>query len=486
MRRILGIWLVVVLVMGRSALSLGGVIALMPLADLSRGVNSVDLSLTERLHRELEKRGYEMIPEDKVMAFMERHRIRWTGYLDRFHVLELNRELGADLVLLGTVTQWGGMAQSVGMALYLIKVEGYQLVWSRVVAYSVQDIKRVLGLGEARDLEDLLPRVFDRLLADLPNGVRRYAGRLPVCDVTGVLISPRYARSGEEMSCTVRLKCMGEEPEYVYLKVDGQEDVIPMVPSGNGFSASWKAPEKEGRFPLNLVMEWDHGSGRKREMFLSSFWVDDEPPRFTLELKKGLKVGKEVVFSHHIVMVPRFIRPEALSRWAIQILDGKGDKVVDEHGEGNLPRVLVWRGQVVGGSAPDGEYTLVLKVWDRAGNMAQASRKVVLRRTPPRVVMEALRDGDRVEVKLKEADEKVPLSYWRLVVKDLKGDVLKEAEGEKLPFSLELPAGVRGELVCNLEVRDILGNRTRVVNRRVKVLTMREKEKEKGGWVESF
>ena len=140
----------------------------------------------------------------------------------------------------------------------------------------------------------------------------------------------------------------------------------------------------------------------------------------------------------------------------------------------------------MGGSAPDGEYTLVLKVWDRAGNMAQASRKVVLRRTPPRVVMEALRDGDRVEVKLKEADEKVPLSYWRLVVKDLKGDVLKEAEGEKLPFSLELPAGVRGELVCNLEVRDILGNRTRVVNRRVKVLTMREKEKEKGGWVESF
>jgi len=480
----LGIWLMVFLLMAVPSLATAGRMALMPLADLSRGVNSVDLSLTDRLHRELENRGFEMIPQEEVLAFMERHRIRWTGYLDRFHVLELNRELGADLVLLGTVTQWGGMADSVGVALYLIKVEGYQLVWSRVVAYSVQDVKRVLGLGEARDLEDLLPRVFDHLLATLPNGVRRYAGRLPVCDVAGVLVSPRYVRSGEEMTCTVKLRCMGEEPEYVYLRVDGQKDVIPMVPSGRGFVATWKAPKEEGRFPLSLVMEWNHGSGRKREMFLSSFWVDDHPPRFALELKKGLRLGDQVVFRHHIVMVPRFSQPEALSRWAIQILDDKGTKVVDEHGDGNLPRVLVWRGQTSGGTAQDGEYILVLKVWDRAGNMAQDSKKVVLRRTPPRVVMEALKDGSKVKVDVRRVGGEVPLSYWRLVVKDRKGDVLKEVEGEKLPYSLELPANGDKELVYNLEVRDVLGNRARLVNRKVKVVTM--KEKKKGGWVESF
>ena len=61
---------------------------------------------------------------------------------------------------------------------------------------------------------------------------------------------------------------------------------------------------------------------------------------------------------------------------------------------------------------------------------------------------------------------------------------MKEVEGEKLPYSLELPANGDKELVYNLEVRDVLGNRARLVNRKVKVVTM--KEKKKGGWVESF
>ncbi len=466
--------------------ALAGRVALLPLADLSQGVNSVNLPLTMVLFHELEKRGFEMISEDEVLSFMARHRIRWTGYLDGFDVLEMNREIDADLVLLGTVTQWGGAGDSVGVVLYLVKADGGRLVWSKASAYSRQDVRHLLGLGDAKSIDDLVPRVLDDLLATLPNGVRRFAGAVPLCDVEGALIVPRYAKGGDEVTCSVKLRCMGEDPTVAYLKF-GSGGSVPMERVGSRYVAKWKAPMEDGRYPVSLVLEWNHGSGRRREFFLSSYWVDSHPPRFALELKKGIPLGDRVVFRHHIVMLPRFSDPEPLSRWSIQILDEKGNAVVDEHGEGSLPRVLVWRGQTSGGSRlREGDFTVVLKVWDRAGNMASSSREVLLRRTPPRVTMEALREGDKVEIKVDGGNGDIPLSYWRLVVRDKQGELLKEVEGERLPASLEIPANGDKEVVCTLEARDLLGNRVRMVNRTLKVVTLREKREQKGKWVEEF
>ena len=127
-----------------------------------------------------------------------------------------------------------------------------------------------------------------------------------------------------------------------------------------------------------------------------------------------------------------------------------------------------------------------MRVWDRAGNMASSSREVLLRRTPPRVTMEALREGGKVEIKVNGGNGDIPLSYWRLVVRDKQGEPLKEVEGERLPASLEIPANGDREVVCTLEARDLLGNRVRMVDRTLKVVTMGEKREQKGKWVEEF
>ncbi len=467
--------------------ALAGRMALLPLADLSQGANSVNLPLTKVLFHELEKRGFEMVPEREVLSFLARHRIRWTGYIDEFNVLGMNREIGADLVLLGTVTQWGGIGDSVGMVLYLIKADGNRLVWSRTSAYSRWDVRHLLGLGDAKSINDLVPRVLDDLLATLPNGVRRFASALPLCDAGGGLVVPRYAKGGEVVTCSVKLRCMGEIPTSVYLKLGSGGSLIPMEKVGSRYVAKWKAPMEDGRYPVSLVLEWNHGSGRKREFFLSSYWVDNSPPRFALELKKGVLLGGKVVFRHHIVMLPRFSHPEPLSRWSIEIVDRKGGTVVDEHGEGNLPRVLVWRGQTSGGNLLNvGDFTITLRVWDRAGNVASASKQVLLRRAPPKVTVEALREGKRVEIRVDGNNGDVPLSYWRLVVRDKKGTLLKEVEGKGLPARLEIPANGDKEVMCTVEARDLLGNRVKMVNKTLKVVTMREKKEQKGKWVEEF
>ena len=118
--------------------------------------------------------------------------------------------------------------------------------------------------------------------------------------------------------------------------------------------------------------------------------------------------------------------------------------------------------------------------------MASSSREVLLRRTPPRVTMEALREGDKVEIKVDGGNGDIPLSYWRLVVRDKQGELLKEVEGERLPASLEIPANGDKEVVCTVEAKDLLGNGVRMVNRTLKVVTLREKREQKGKWVEEF
>ncbi|WP_144436846.1 hypothetical protein [Thermosulfidibacter takaii] len=476
--------MVILLVLVR--VSFAGRMALVPLSDISQGQSGINLLLTRILFDELEKRGFEVISEDKVFSFLVRHRIRWLGYIDRLSLLAMNREIGADLVLMGTVTQLGGPSESVGLILYLFKAEEGKLVWSKVAAYSKYDVNKLLGLSEVKDVKDLVPRVLNSLLSTLPNGVRRFTGELPVCEVKSGSIVPRYVKGGEEVTCFVKLKCVGEEPESVYLRFVG-DGLVPMKKTGTGYVAKWKAPQKDGRYPVKVVMEWNHGSERSREFFLCSYWVDNQTPDFIIKTRKGTLIGDKMAFSHHIILVPKFSNPEVISRWSLRIVDDKGNVVVNEHKEGNPPRVIVWRGQRSdGGVLNEGNFTIVLKVWDRAGNEASDSKKVILKRVPPDVRIEAFKNGRGIEVNV-EGGNGLPISYWRMGIRDKKGNLLKVEEGKSFPVKIEIPSTGDGELLCDMEVRDILGNRKVLKRYMVKVKTVEEqKNNSKGVWVENF
>ena len=101
--------------------------------------------------------------------------------------------------------------------------------------------------------------------------------------------------------------------------------------------------------------------------------------------------------------------------------------------------------------------------WDRAGNMGKASQPVNYLPSPPVLELQASKQQDAMRLDLNHQGP-VPLDYWYLEVWSDQEDLLKVAEGEKLPATVQVPlaelseAGiVRGYLFA----KDILGNQSR-------------------------
>ena len=78
-------------------------LAVFPVEDLSQGHNGVNHELTSYLSWDMDRRGFDVISSDAVISFMGRNRVRWLGFLDTRHILLAKEELGADLVLFGTM-----------------------------------------------------------------------------------------------------------------------------------------------------------------------------------------------------------------------------------------------------------------------------------------------------------------------------------------------------------------------------------------------
>jgi len=105
----------------------------LPVEDLSQGPNGVNFAVTEYLERAIAARGLEVVSQNAVISFMARNRIRWLGFLDTYHILQARKELGVDLILLGTVTQrQESPCAAFAMVLSLIRTSDARTIWSDV------------------------------------------------------------------------------------------------------------------------------------------------------------------------------------------------------------------------------------------------------------------------------------------------------------------------------------------------------------------
>ena len=108
---------------------------------------------------------------------------------------------------------------------------------------------------------------------------------------------------------------------------------------------------------------------------------------------------------------------------------------------------------------------MVLNVWDRAGNMSTIAREIAYRPSPPEMYMEVVKLKDSLQLKLSQDDTEVPLAYWRLEIWGENGELLKNVDGEELPFEYNVPTpqGPETPKIKGLVLlKDILGNQTRL------------------------
>lgn len=491
--RLQSICLAVFFVLVLSRTGFAGTIAVFPLLDVTVSSNGVSYVLTDYVRRETADIGFELVSDRDIMQFLIRHRIRALGSLTSHEILAAGRELQADLVLQGTVCQ---LQQSpdpaVSLSVELIRTSDASVVWANTEALYSSDLTSLLGLQDPENLNDLYAVFFSRLLATMPGGVNPSAGREEVLDIDSVVLLPKHLRPGEKVRCKVRMQTMDLRNTLrprLTASVAGRDYPFVLDSEGYYFVADWAAQDMAGHYPVTLTAVWP--SGRKETAVLGSYNVDDRAPEVALYLR-GREVAGKTFFSDKLYIVPTLTDPEPVSRWEVMVVDQDNQVIVRQGAADQLPDRLTWRGRTtLGALAPDGEYTVVFKVWDRTMLSASVEQEVSFRRSPPEINIDLNSEEERITVTLdKEAG--MPLSYWWLKVYEQSGRLVKLSEGEHLPATIEFEHtdGEDGErLEGVLVARDILGNLTR---KKIKNLFRLDSEDESGEvemekeWLEEF
>jgi TolB-like protein len=478
-----------------SLMAVGASVAVFPLQELVEARNGVNLPFSGVLAEHLAQAGNEVLGLGTIISFMGNNRIRSVGYLDAANIAKVRRDLGAGFVLLGTVSQRKERPEPrMGLTLSLVRTSDARTVWSYVGSLSAGDERKMLGVGEPQNTADLEALLLADILQQWPwriiNG-EQLSGTL---NIDSTYLNPQYVRPGDAVTCRVRLQNswpQGQAPR-VFFKADDQ--VYPATTASDAvtYEGSWVAGDENGRFPVNLVLEWPH-YGRAESALLGYYLVDGTPPIFELDIR-GVKLFEgRLIFDSAVVIAPRMLVHKPLARWRLSFyFEDETGMLGDMKGEGNLPRTFTWSGMAGTGDRGDGIYRVLVEAWDKAGNKAQVTRQVEMLRAPPKVDFALSRSKQDAVVDL-AYEGKVPLNYWRLEMWTQEGKLLTQSEGKDLPvkIDLDLPGSTRDlEIGGFLFYRDALGKEVRhKLDELLPKLEEPTKEKKNGvseGWVDQF
>lgn len=412
--------------------------AIFPIEDLSQGQNGVNTELTDYLSWEMNRRGFDVIGNDTVVSFMARNRVRWLGFLDTRHIIMAKEEMGADLVLFGTMSlREQELSPSFGVTLYLVRTSDTRTLWTASGGLAQQDVVNLLGIGEPKRGEGLLPRLAQSVLAKWPEELEYTTKQQHALEIEDIILEPTQVRRGEKVTCNVRLRNTWPEEDAprIFFKAGGRVYMARKEAPGDVYSSGWEVAENDGRYPVTMVINWP--SGHKKVSFLGAYNVDSTPPKLVLDLK-GVQLEGTVAFRDQVIIIPRMLRREPVARWKLTVEDESGEEQMSYTGYGEMPNRFVWNGRGKDGwPAAEGVYKISLQVWDRADNMSVASQPVAVARTPPAMLLEAKNRGREMIIDLSH-DGKVPIAFWRMEMRSSTGEMIKVAEGSDLPARMDV------------------------------------------------
>lgn len=473
-------------------------IAVLPFEDLTQGANSVDLETTALVSEELLSYGFDVVPGDSVREFMVNNRIRWTGFIDLYYASNMGEALGADGILIGTITYRHETPRpAMALSLILTETKRGRIIWGGNFSMAAGENISVLDMGAITTVSQLSPILFSRLVLDFPEFGPAPGVKIPVYAVQSYDLSSRFVEGGAPMECKVGFRFFDEVPDDVLLKLSGGRiSYISMAREGGSYVARWFAPQEEGRYAISTIVRW-RGS-REDVKFLASYRVVNEKPSMSMTFGNGIPVGPEgiIAFRSFLNIGTKFSRvaPIVRYRFVVENIDGK--KVLDYRNEESLPEVLIWRGAGDTGPLGNGYYRITLSVTDAIGNVISDTAKVYIKATPPRIgaAMDPGIEGQAVLRLFQEQDtlvggiDPVPIKYWQVRLMDREQNVFLEEFGEELPTEFKFDPGATNMFVCSFEARDALGNRLEQKGLPLRLVRAEEEKKEKdtSGWTDGF
>lgn len=140
-------------------------IAIFPFENLSEDKNALT-SIMPVMRNRLEAKGLDMLDEDTLNRFLLKERIRSTGYISSDIARKLKEELNVNAILVGSVNSFSpGENPGAGLSARLINSSDGTILWADHASATGEDFTKILGLGRVKDLDRLIPKVIDKLLA---------------------------------------------------------------------------------------------------------------------------------------------------------------------------------------------------------------------------------------------------------------------------------------------------------------------------------
>ena len=138
-------------------------IALFPFENLTDDKNA-SIEIMPVLKSQLEKKGLEIVDEDRLNKFLLKERVRSTGYISRDIAQKIEKELHVKAILVGSITSYYPLKNpQVGMLARLIDSSSGVILWANQASATGEDYTKILGLGTVRSMDELIPIVVDRL-----------------------------------------------------------------------------------------------------------------------------------------------------------------------------------------------------------------------------------------------------------------------------------------------------------------------------------
>jgi hypothetical protein len=504
-----------------------GMLAVFPVEDLTKGVNSANLEITSYLIDSLKAKGVNVVQEDDVLSFMAAERVRWLGYLDTDRILKARDTLGVDLILFGTISQRDSKTSpTFGLSLNLVRTKDGKTIWSTANGLSLADTQKILGINQPANIDELWPILTKNVLNELPDDISdalrqpllfdSESGELPpTLQIRNIELTPRYAKPGDQIKCVVQVSDTGEDREVpqIFIKVANRihlaqhsseglfyeaawtgseieedifrkigheainlatKDLDPLL-----FEGVWTGSEEDDVYPVSLLIRWPNGD--QQSAFIGNYTVDSTPPDIDLYIK-GLSFNGLVTFRDQIFIKPTTGSHEPFTHWRISVENESGHVLMGDEGEGNVPKRFYWDGRRFDGfPVEEGIYRLVLRVWDRAGNEGAATQEVFYNPQPPEMTLDVEMKNNSLQLTLDRENKDIPLDYWRIEIWNEVGELLKFADGDKLPVQYSVPLS-SGDDIFNIEgiikMRDMLGNKSHMDISDLYLLAMHDEELE--------
>jgi hypothetical protein len=432
------------------------------------------------IEKELKNRGFQAVPYEQVDRFLSKRKIRYTGAVDRITTIELNRELEADAVIIGSIDLYSSFSNDiyVGVTLRLVGTRDCSILYMDTVSYAGSDFRGLLGLGRFKSVDKLGEVIIASMVKEMPKEYLFENRGDNSLEFGSVKISPLIVRGGEDTKISVRIIPITEKPLSVQAHIGGEKFDLK---NGNGdyYDGEVTAPSEDGLYTIDIIAALSDGRTSK---FSSAGMVkvDAIPPEVIILTNKDITAG--LVKKDAILFTLK--SNEEIERWDVEIVDKDNKPVRGGKGFGVLPPQLIWKGENdAGGKNSDGVYNFKLSVWDVAGNMGVFQKKIILDTTPPAVKIEAeTTDNNEVVFNL-DYDKDERMEKWDFIVLGEDSNIVKSLSGkgnvdERIVIPLTSAEGVvdSAKIMYTFRAIDIAGNVFETSNQKV---VLRNKKEEK-------